>query len=210
MADRPQIFGIPTSTFCWTTRLVCAEKGQAHDFFEMIPGGVLDGVRHPFARVPVLRFRGQTVYESPAIARYLDRELAGPALQPKDSLALARMDQWISATADYLYDTMINGVVAQRLVAPLDGREADEDIVAEQAAAMREQLGVVDEMLCSNRFLAGAELTLADLFLAPVIHWVDKTPEGQEVMDIYPTLRRWFHGIADRDAFKATTPLVTF
>lgn len=210
MADRPQIFGIPTSTFCWTVRLVCAEKGQEHDFFEMIPGGVLDGVRHPFARVPVLRFRGITVYESPAIARYLDRELPGPALQPKGSLELARMDQWISATADYLYDSMIGGVVAQRLLAPLDGREPDLAIVAEQAAAMHDQLGVVDEMLCSGRYLAGPDLTLADLFLAPVIYWVDKTPEGREVLDSYPTLRRWFRSLAERPAFRDTTPPVSF
>ncbi|MCF4164979.1 glutathione S-transferase family protein [Zavarzinia compransoris] len=209
MSDRPQIFGIPTSTFCWTIRLVCAEKGQAHDFVEMIPGGVLDGVRHPFARVPVLRFRGVTVYESPAIARFLDRELEGPALQPRDSLALARMDQWISATADYLYDSMIEGVVSERLIAPLDGREPDEAVVAEQAEIMHGQLGVVDEMLCAERYLAGPDITLADLFLAPVIYWVDKTPEGASALDAYPTLRRWFRGIAERPAFRETTPLVT-
>ncbi|MFA5120987.1 glutathione S-transferase family protein [Zavarzinia sp.] len=208
MSERPQIFGIPTSTFCWTTRLVCAEKGVEHDFVEMIPGGVLDGVRHPFARVPVLRFRGQTVYESLAIARYLDRELPGPGLQPEESLAIARMDQWISATSDYLYDAMIVGLVGQRLVAPLDGREADEAVVAESAALMRDQLGEVDQMLCAGRYLVGQELTLADLFLAPVIHWVDKTPEGAEALDMYPTLRRWFHAMSEREAFRATTPLV--
>lgn len=208
MSDRPQIFGIPTSTFCWTTRLVCAEKGQPHDFFEMIPGGVLDGVRHPFARVPVLRYRGVTVYESLAIARFLDRELAGTPLQPTDSIAIARMDQWISATSDYLYDTLIVGIVGERLVAPLDGREPDEALVAEQAVTMREQLGVIDEILCGSRYLAGDTLTLADLFLAPLIHWTDKTPEGSEALDFYPTLRRWFHAMAERESFKSTIPLV--
>ncbi len=206
MSDRPQIFGIPTSTYCWTIRMVCAEKGQEHDFFEMIPGGVLDGVRHPFARVPVMRYRGTVIYESLAIARYLDRELAGPSLQPTDSLELARMDQWISATSDYIYDSMISGVVTQRLIAPMDGQNPDDGVIAEHGAIMREQLGVIDEMLCRHRYLAGPTLTLADLFLSPVVYWIEKTPEGEEALDMFPTLRRWFHGIAGRDSFKSTTP----
>lgn len=208
MSDRPQIFGIPTSTFCWTIRMVCAEKGQEHDFFEMIPGGVLDGVRHPFARVPVMRYRGLVIYESLAIARFLDRVLPGVALQPSDSLELAQMDQWISATSDYIYDSMISGVVTQRLIAPMDGQQPDDSIIAEHGAIMRDQLGVIDEMLCRNRYLAGNNLTLADLFLSPVIYWIEKTPEGGEALDNYPTLRRWFHGIAGRDSFISTTPAV--
>lgn len=208
MSDRPQIYGIPTSTYCWTIRMVCAEKGQDHDFFEMIPGGVLDGVRHPFARVPVMRYRGVVIYESLAIARYLDRELPGLSLQPTDSYELARMDQWISATSDYLYDSMITGLVTQRLVAPMDGQLPNEDIVSEHSAIMREHLGVIDEILCRSRYLAGGTMTLADLFLVPLIYWIEKTPEGEEALDMYPTLKRWFHAMAGRESFKATTPAV--
>lgn len=207
MTDHPQIFGVAVSTFAWTARLVCAEKGAAYAFIDMVPGGVLDGVRHPFSRVPVLRWRGQVLYETLAIARYLDRELPGPPLQPPDSLAQAHMDQWISATCDYLYDTMVTGVIWPRLVSPLEGGAIDEDAIAGQVRAMTAQLGEIDQVLAAQAYLAGPALTLAELFLAPVLYWLDKTPEGHAALTDTPSVRRWLQAVTARPAFQATTPM---
>ena len=49
--------------------------------------------KNPFARVPVLDHGDFRLYETQAILRYLDAILPGPALQPKEPKALARMSQ---------------------------------------------------------------------------------------------------------------------
>jgi glutathione S-transferase len=47
---------------------------------------------------------------------------------------------------------------------------------------------------------------LADLFLAPKVFWLDKTPEGQAALPEYPALRRWYEAVAARPSFRATVP----
>ena len=45
------------------------------------------------------------------IATYVDGTFDGPALQPADTLARARMMQWITSTIDYIYPYAIRKVV---------------------------------------------------------------------------------------------------
>jgi glutathione S-transferase len=47
---------------------------------------------------------------------------------------------------------------------------------------------------------------LADLFLAPKVFWLDKTPEGQAALPKYLAVRRWYQAVAARPSFRATVP----
>ena len=51
--------------------------------------------RQPFGRIPAIDDDGFELFESRAIARYLD-EKAGGKLVPRDAKARAQMEQWIS------------------------------------------------------------------------------------------------------------------
>src|SRR5262249_56513250 len=85
---------------------------------------------HPFDRVPILQHGNFTVYETSAIATYVDDAFEGPALQPKDVRARARMNQWISSVNSYYYPYMIYHVTHERLVFPQLGITSDEKVVA--------------------------------------------------------------------------------
>jgi glutathione S-transferase len=49
--------------------------------------------------VPILDHDGFRVYETAAIAAYVDEASTGPVLQPANARERARMNQWISALA---------------------------------------------------------------------------------------------------------------
>jgi glutathione S-transferase len=48
---------------------------------------------HPFGRIPAFEHDGFRLHETGAIARYVDEAFAGPALQPAEASARARMNQ---------------------------------------------------------------------------------------------------------------------
>ena len=54
--------------------------------------------------------------------------------------------------------------------------------------------------------LAGSELSLADLFPAPVLFYFGMTPEGRSTLPEHAALGRWYGRISGRESFRATVP----
>ena len=57
--------------------------------------------------------------------------------------------------------------------------------------------GVIDKRLDSHAFIAGDEYTIADIAIFP---WLRSWKNQGIVLDDYPTLKRWFDGVAARPA----------
>ena len=205
MADL-KLYGIPQSTYVRTARMACVEKGVSYELVAMMPGKEVDGVRHAFGKVPVMHHGDVVLAETAAICRYIDRSFGGPTLQPAEPRAAARVDQWISAVSDYLYQVMIREIVLPRLVWPRMGRPTDEAAVAAAVPKLKSQLAVLDAELTKSPWLAGPSLTLADLFLAPILHWVEFAPEGKAPLAAAPAVQRWRAAIGARPSYRDTIP----
>ena len=85
--------------------------------------------RHPFGRVPTIDHDGFALYETQAIIRYVDAAFAGPALQPRDAQASARMNQLIGIVDWYFFHQVTAVIGFNRLLAPLLGITTDEAAV---------------------------------------------------------------------------------
>src|SRR3954467_11514898 len=98
MAD-PIVYGFPRSTYVNIVRLILTHKDVAYSFHDLEPvmGQREHLALHPFNRVPILKHDDVMVYETSAIASYVDEAFGGPRLTPKDVRDRARMNQWISA-----------------------------------------------------------------------------------------------------------------
>jgi len=200
------LYGFPQSTYVRTARLACEEKGVAHVLEPIEFGSPAHRRLHPFVRMPAMRHGALLLYETSAIARYVDEAFDGPALQPSEPRQRARMNQWISAVNDYYYAAMIRGLVLPRLVNPQRGQPVDEAAIAARLPEVAHQLSVAEDALSETRFLAGDALTLADLFLAPQIFWLGKTEEGAAALAEVTAVNRWFETLAARPGFAATAP----
>jgi len=119
MAD-PIVYGFPRSTFVNIIRLLLTHKGVPYRFhdLEAVMGKPEHLALHPFDRVPILEHGELIVYETSAIAAYVDEACEGPRLTPGDARARARMNQWISAVNSYYYPYMIYHVTHERIVFP--------------------------------------------------------------------------------------------
>ena len=207
----PIIYGPGLSTYVRTVRLVCEEKGAPYDLVEIdiMQGGHKTPeylARHPFGKVPAFEHDGFRVYETSAITRYLDVVLPGPSLTPSDPKATARMQQAIAVIDSYAYGSMISAIVIQRVVMPMVGGTTDETVIAAALPTAVLSLQALEELLGDNPFLAGADLSLADLHLAPVLAYFTATPEGQAQMPDYPKLAAWWAAVSARPSMAATQP----
>ncbi len=186
MSD-PIVFGFPRSTYVHIVRLVLTHKGVSYTFRDLEPemGKPSHLALHPFNRVPILQHDDFTLYETGAIATYVDEK-------PSNVRERARMNQWISSVSSYYYPYMIYHVTHERLVFPQLGIASDEKVVAHALPKVALGLQVMERQLGhGQKYLLGAELTLADFFILPSTFAFGLTEEGKTMYPEYPAFCRW-------------------
>src|SRR5438309_4700520 len=155
------VLGFPRSTYVHIVRLVLTHKGVPYTFRDLEPemGSATHLALHPFDRVPILQHGDFTLYETSAIATYVDEAFEGPALQPKEVRGRARMNQWISSVNSYYYPYMIYHVTHERLVFPQLGIASDEKVVDNALTKVQRELEVLEQELGHRADnLVGSEL----------------------------------------------------
>jgi glutathione S-transferase len=204
--SRVILHGVPQSTYVRTARMVCEEKAIAYELDPVLPGDMKDRGLHPFGRIPAMTHGEVRLFETAAIACYLDRAFEGPALQPEDPVELSRMVQWISAINDTIYDTMVRRIVLQYIFPRGADGQPDRAVIDPALAQARDQLATFDQAYGTGDYLAGGRLTIADLFLAPILTYLERIPEGPELFAAAPNVKRAFSVLCDRPSFSATLP----
>jgi glutathione S-transferase len=203
--DDPIVYGFPRSTYVNIVRLVLTHKEVAYVFRDLEPvmGKPEHLALHPFNRVPILRHGDFTIYETSAIASYVDEAFAGPRLTPQEVRSRSRMNQWISAVNSYYYPYMIYHVTHERLVFPELGIASDEKIVAHALPKVETGLDALERALShGGDYLLGAELTLADFYLLPSTFAFSLTEEGRMLYAKFPVFSRWRERMEDLPATK--------
>ncbi len=200
------IYGFPQSSYVRTTRLVCEEKGVSYDIEPMAPHSPELLAVQPHGYMPAIRHGDFVLYESSAIARYIDEAFDGPALRPAGIEARAQMNTWISAANHYYDRAMVREIVIQRLVVPSRGGAPDEEMIAGAVEKLPRLLDILDAHLAENDFLAGGEISLADCFMQPIIASLLMTEEGTKAMAGRGNVERWFEAMAARPSVATLAP----
>jgi glutathione S-transferase len=184
MAD-VTLYGFPVSTYVIIARLVLTEKDVAYQFHDLETemGKPSHLALHPFNRVPILKHGDFRLYETSAIATYVDEAFRGEPLQPKEPRARARMHQWISSLNSYYYPSIVFHLNHERLVFPALGIASDEKVVAAALPRIATGLTVMEQELQHGQgFLIGTKPTLADFFMLPSLTGLSLTAEGQTLL----------------------------
>ena len=77
-----EIIGHPRSNFVRAVRMVALEKGVAHEHTPELPHSDVIKTLHPMGQIPAMRHDGLELFESMAIARYIDEVFDGPKMVP--------------------------------------------------------------------------------------------------------------------------------
>jgi len=205
------IYGPAYSTYTRTARLAMEEKPADYRLAEV---DILSGAaaqpdhlaRQPFAKVPAFEHDGLTIYETNAIVRYIDQAFSGQRLQPADPRRAARMNQVIGIIDSYAYGTIIGKLFWQRAIVPMQGGKPDEAAVGEARPMIERCLAEFARLKGEDTYMAGPDMSLADLYLAPVIAYLQMTPEAEGLLRAHSGLRKWWETMSSRPAMAKTQP----
>src|SRR5258707_8684490 len=202
--------GYRSSVYQSIARLALAGKGGGYERVAVNPFAadvpVAYRALHPFGRVPALVHDGFALYETAAITRYIDRAFAGPALQPVDARALARMDQIIAVVDAYGYWPLVRQVFSHRVFRPQVGQPTDEGEVAKGLERAARVLGALEALMADATFLVGPAPSLADLHLGAMIAYFTQAAEGDALLKQHARLAAWWQTLRQRPSFAATDP----
>lgn len=202
------VYGIPGSPYVRAVLLGLHEKRAPYRLVAMGPQSMAPRSpehyqRHPFGRIPILQHGDFWLYETQAILRYLDALLPGPALQPQEPRLAARMNQIVGIIDWYLFPQVTIGICAERLMSQrFWNRPTDEGNIARALPQARICMAELAQLMGEAPFLAGPELSIADLMAAPHLAYFTTTPEGAMLSGT--ALERWLARMSARESMCAT------
>jgi glutathione S-transferase len=201
------VYGVPGSPFMRAVQMGLEEKKAP---YRVQPLGVGEAKseaylkKHPFGRVPAVEHGAFGLYETQAILRYVDAIFPEPPLQPRDPQHAARMNQIIGINDWYFFPKVAAVIVFQRIIGPvLLGIKTDEAAIEAAIPIGRTCIAELDRLLGGQQFLAGDDLSIADLMLAPQLDFLAETPEGKALL-AGTRIEAWLARMNERPSMQAT------
>lgn len=195
-----KLYGHPVST---CTRKVLMTLAETNTPYEMVVVDFAKGEhkqephlsRQPFGQVPAIDDDGVQLYESRAIARYINDKAKGK-LVPSDLVGRARMEQWISVETSNFSPHAMKYVYNEFFKRP----QSDE-VMANAEKQVDVALSVMDAQLGKHPFIAGDEFTLADVCFMPYLEYGMKT-KLKGVVEKYPYVMAWWKRVSERPSWR--------
>jgi glutathione S-transferase len=202
MVRAMKLFGHPAST---CTRKVLMTAHETNTALELVVVDFAKGehkqpahlARQPFGQIPAIDDDGFHLYESRAIARYIDGKRGG-ALTPKDLQGRALMEEWISIeTSNFTPHAM------KFIYHAVFKREQTPEVLKSAGASLDIVYGVLERGLAQGPFLLGKTLTIADICFAPYLEYLALTPAASKLTE-HPRVAAWWSAISDRPTWHQT------
>jgi len=152
---------------------------------------------NPNAKVPTLVDGDVVVWESNSILRYICNSHDGRSFYPTDSAARSIVERWMDWQLASLNGPYL--AIFKEAKKPAAERAASWDADAKELKA---QLEILERGTAGGPWLAGAEMSLADICLGPIVHRCLDFPIDLPGLT---GIRVWRDKIAARPAFKKAT-----
>lgn len=139
---------------------------------------------NPRGEIPVLIDQSLIVWDSQAILVYLAKKYADKLWLPDIADNLASVMQWLSVAGEELF----SGLAGARGILKF-GRPGN---LAECQTLATKTLEIIDNQLNKQAWIAGSQVSIADLACYPYIALAD---QAQVNTDKYLAIQRWFRQI---------------
>jgi glutathione S-transferase len=203
---KPEIIGSVRSSYTRVVRMACEKKGIDYVLTEAELGAPAVRAIHPFGKMPVMRHGDVELFESKAIATYLDRSFQGPAFFPSEPLPAALAEQWVSVVNTLVDRTLVRTYLLAYAAPKSPDGKPDRQAIDAVTPALREQIEVLDKAVAKTGYLAGDQFPFADINLMPIVYYVRMPPEGAEALSRAANLAAYYERHAGRSSFVNTTP----
>lgn len=187
--------GFKPSTFCQAVALTLVEHEVA--FVWRDPEEVLPALRHPFGKVPILVSGQEVIFETVAIMTYIEDSFGGPLTRLEEPARYLNL-QWVSFYLSYFVPAILDASVRARFVLPMFGIPVDEGAIKQAIPTMVQCMDRLESAVANAPFVAGQEVSMADLLMIPTMIYFEKTPEGKHIISRLPSTARWLARMKNR------------
>ena len=152
---------------------------------------------NPHGKVPVIREGPVVVWESHAILRYLAAAHGAGRFWPSEPTARAAVDAWMDWAQTALQPAFLGGVFWGFYRTPPAQR--DEAAIAAALDRTQRLLGLVEAQLVGRSFVAGGELSLADIAIGTHLYrYFELEIERPSIQ----RLEAWYDRLRARPAYR--------
>lgn len=197
-----KLYGFNTPNM--TKVLLTAEiLGLDYEYIKLNPGKAEHKTpehlqRHPLGKIPVLEHDGRHFIESNSICRYLAC-VGDSGLYSGDAAGKAVIDQWVDLIAQHIGRWIGMFYFQEVIKTKFFGEQADAAAIEEARNYLNEQLPVMEQQLSSTSYLAGDDITIADIIAFSIFHTHEVTSLS---LDDYPNIKRWYQEIKANPAYE--------
>ena len=200
-----EIIGIPLSNYVRAIRMLCEEKGVTYKLNPVFPHSPEVDAIHPAGQIPCLRHGDVTLFESKALATYIDKAFPGPKFIPEDAVGAAKCEQWVSYG-----NGKVDRFIMRELVVPsifFDKAKGPDTARINAALPEIEKCAkVLDDALAATGYLVGSSLTYADMNVLPMLTAGQMFPQGKAIIEKFPHLTAFITKLSARPSFVNTAP----
>ena len=163
--------------------------------------------KQPFGVIPYLDDDGFIIYESRAIARYLEAKYKGQGTEliPINVQDLGLFEQGASVETSYF--DQASTIVVERFFKPVYYQiQGDEQVAKTAEAKLAANLDVYEKILSKQEYIGGKTFTLADAFHIPMgaLLFVPAV-NGASLINDRPHVKAWWEKITSRPSWVEIT-----
>ena len=199
-----RLYHVPLSPFCRKVRLTLAEKRidvelVEERYWEQNQQFLM---RNPAGKVPVLKIDNRTLSESQAICEFLDETTPEPRLMPRDPdgrYEVRRLCAWFD---DKFHAEVTSKLLYERVNKKVMGLGyPDSKNVKAGASQIKYHIDYLGWLLDQRRWLAGDQMTLADLTAAAHLSSLDYISDVD--WNRSQNVRDWYAKVKSRPSFRS-------
>lgn len=192
-----KLYDMELSGNCYKVRLLCSLLNIDYD---RVPVDLMQGQHktedflrlNPRGQIPILEDTGALIWDSSAILVYLARQYGGEQWLPLAPKPIAAVMQWLSLAQNELLYGLARARAAKKFNRPWDIEQCRQH--------GRQGLQVLERQLATNVWLAGSQLTIADIACYP---YVALAPEGGVALAEFPAVLAWMQRIRELPGYVA-------
>lgn len=184
-------------------RLIMAEKKMLFVLKEEEPWNISPEIRkiNPAGDLPILIFDGNVISGNYAVTEYLEESNAQYRLlpeSPKERAEARRIMDWFDTK---FYNEVYKYIVAEKIIKRFQLKQAPNSKVLKAGLNnLKFHMEYIDYLADRNNYLAGKNLTLADLTVAAHLSIIDYL--GDISWSEYKNAKLWYAKIKSRPSFK--------
>ncbi|KAG8952803.1 hypothetical protein FRC04_003728 [Tulasnella sp. 424] len=156
----------------------------------------------PFSQIPVLEDEGFYLFESRAITRYIAAKYADQGTKllpnPTDLKAVALFEQ-AACIEQADFDPYASEIAVEKVFKPHKGVAPNEEAFKKLVENLNTKLDGYERLLSKHKYLAGDELTLADLWHLPYGEIAERF--APEIWESHPKFNAWWQALKNRPSW---------